>query len=124
MYNFKTYAPFTQRGANFPSNIIRLRRTSLVISPDIMENFSSTRFTKENGKEFNRLIFKVDHELKAIQLVPDKRGYLVALRENGSAYLNTTRIGSFDLPIGDYEMVANWTDDNGGKHEWIFRLAE
>lgn len=103
-YNFKTYAPFMQRGQNFPNDIVRIRRTSLVISANIMEQFSSVRFTNESEQERVPIIFKVDAGQKVIQLEPSKRGYVVQCRANGNGYLNTTRL-KFDLPVGDYVLI-------------------
>lgn len=112
-YNFKFYAPFTQRGQNFPRGIIRVRRTSLVISSDIVEELKG-KFA-EGEKEFVRLQFGIDKKRNAITIQESERGYRLQCRFNGNAYLNTTRIG-FPLTVGDYlvDHTAN---------EWIFKLA-
>lgn len=113
-YNLKFFAPFTQRGQNFPRSIIRVRRTSLVISSDVIEQMKH-RIT-EGDKEFVRLEFGVDKKAGVIALKESERGYRLQCRMNGNAYLNTTRI-NFGLPIGDYvvDPLAN---------EWIFKLAK
>lgn len=112
-YNFKFYAPFTQRGQNFPKGIIRVRRTSLVIASDIVEELKHK--ITEGDKEFIRLKFGIDKKANVITIEESDRGYRLQCRQNGNAYLNTTRIG-FPLTIGDYvaDPVAN---------EWIFKLA-
>lgn len=104
-YNFKTYRPFNQRGINFPAGVIRIRKTSLTISEDIMEMFENKSYTNENDQERVAVTFKVDREARAIQLVADGTGYVVQLRESGAGYLNTTRLGNFGLPVADYKLT-------------------
>lgn len=118
-YNFKTYAPFMQRGRAFPDNVIRLRRTSMVVSANIMEAFGSARFTNSAGEERATLLFGIDTTNNAIQLTPSKKGYTLQCRANGNGYINTSRLG-FELPIGDYLLDGSFNTDA----EPIFRLAQ
>lgn len=104
-YNFTRLAPFTQRGANFPDGIIRVRRTSLVISPNIIESLVAQVYTVEDGSERIKLVFGVDKKFKAIHLSCDPAGFVVQVRKNSAGYLNTTRI-NLGLPIGDYKFKA------------------
>jgi hypothetical protein len=114
-YNFTRLAPFTQRGANFPDGIIRMRRTSLVISPDVIEGIGHL-YDDPNGNERVKLSFGIDKKNKAIQLHADQAGFTVQVRKNSAGYLNTTRI-DFGLPIGDYKLVV-------GADTWVFELAK
>lgn len=114
MYKFRAYKPFNQRGVNFPPSVIRVRRTSLVIASDIVEQFGTV--TRQDGdRELVTLIFNVDKQAKVIQLVPDKAGYTLQVRQSGNAYLNTTRLGSFGLPVADYKLVDS--------KQLIFKIA-
>jgi len=113
-YNFKTYAPFTQRGQSFPKNIIRVTRTSMVISATIMEQFSAQRYTNDNGQERVTIILHVDVDNKAIKLQPHYKGYTFQCRQNGNGYINTYRL-KLGLEIGDYLLM--------GEKDLIFKLA-
>lgn len=110
LYNFKTLAPFTTRGDNFPKSVIRVRRTSLVISSDIAEQFTKTRQVRkgfentDNPPETIRLIFQVDKKAGIITLTESDRGYALQVRESGNAYLNTTRI-KLGMPVADFELM-------------------
>ena len=119
-YKFQRFAPFTQRGANFPDGIIRVRRTSLVISPDVIEALNSHVYDvgddSDHPQERIKLAYGIDKKNKAIQLHADQGGYVHQVRMNSAGYLNTTRI-KFGLPVGDYKLVD-------GSSGWVFELAK
>ena len=116
MYSFKTYAPFQQRGLDFPNSIIRVRHVSLTISSNILENFQIGRTTASDGSERIRLLFMVDDKRKAIKIESSNQGYKIRIRANGNGFLNTVRFKSFGLPIGDYRLIER-------EKELIFELA-
>lgn len=117
MYHFKTYAPFMQRRKNFPDDVIRVSKASMIVSANVMEGFPHRyRRTVDNEKERMTLLFGVDPTKKVIQLVPDHGGYTFQVRANGNGYINTTRL-NLTLPLGDYTLTPSTT-------EYIFRLAK
>lgn len=103
-YEFKKYLPNIRRGQRFPDDIIRVSRSSLVISKNIIDKYVGHIFTNDNGDDRVCVIFNVDNINDVIDLTFDDRGYTLQIRENGNAYLNTTRMSSFNLTIGDYKL--------------------
>lgn len=105
-YNFTTFAPYTQRGLNFPKSIIRLSDSGMIISANVVDKTQSNHSTNpDTEKETVRFLVNVDKEAKVIQLVPSTKGYSFLIRKTGNAHMNIFSKERFGLPVADYALV-------------------
>lgn len=108
-------------GQFMPNGVVRLNKDSIVISPDIAEQFQLGRTTTEHGNETVKIGLAVDKDAKQIKLIPNP--------VNGFSWVNTLntntnalrsgvpgQLRKMALERGDYQVVD--------KKNLIFQLAQ
>ena len=108
--NFTEIVKGKSEGSRIPENVLRVRKYTAVLAPNISERMQATREPTDGGGERVRLGIALDRDNHAIKLVPNSLNAYAWFTPRSGRTLSlriTPYIRRHGLEAGDYLLAGN-----------------